>query len=227
MMCAVGNNLGTTTSAAAPAAVRVTRPNWRDPRLWLGVAIMAICVVAGARLLASADDTAEVWALRGDHAAGSVLSADDLRVDRVHFADAADVSGYVRVGDPLPDRLTLLRAVGAGELLPRGAVADGAASRLAQLPVSVDAADLPSGLAPGSAVDVYVVARSSAQERPSALKAGQVVPVLAGVTVLDVGAADLGGPVTLTVAVPAGDVARYFARVARTGDAVITVVGRP
>ena len=34
-----------------------------DPRLWVGVAIVAVCVVAGARLLAAADDTVAVWAV--------------------------------------------------------------------------------------------------------------------------------------------------------------------
>ena len=38
------------------------RPGWRDPRLWVGVVLVTGSVVAGARLLAAADDMAPVWA---------------------------------------------------------------------------------------------------------------------------------------------------------------------
>lgn len=231
MISAVAKTLGAGTAAAAPAAVRVVRPGWRDPRLWLGVAIVAVCVIVGARLLAGADDTVEVWALRGDHAAGSVLRAEDLTLRRVRFADAADLGTYMGRGDPLPARIALVRGVGAGELLPRGAVSDGSVPRLAQLPVAVDAAGVPAGLGSGAAVDVYVVGRPAAggdpSAGPSAGPAPRVSPVLAGVTVLDVAADDLGGPVTLTVAVPPAAVAHYFARLAAVEDAVVTVVGRP
>ena len=40
----------------APAATRVARPGWRDPRLWIGLLIVAGSVVLGARLLAAVDD---------------------------------------------------------------------------------------------------------------------------------------------------------------------------
>ena len=42
--------------------MRGHRPAWRDPRLWIGVVLVAASVVAGARLLAAADDTVQVWA---------------------------------------------------------------------------------------------------------------------------------------------------------------------
>lgn len=230
MMCGVAKTLGR-PAIAAPAAVRARRPGWRDPRLWLGVAIVAICVVAGARLLAGADNTVAVWALRTDHAAGSIIGADDLVAQRVRFADDGALGGYYRVSDPMPTRLSLVRDVGAGELLPRGAIGAPSGARLARLPVSVDPSGVPAGLAPGTAVDVYVVGRASVTGAAgaagaSALPGGRVTPVLDDVTVVDVADNDVSGAVTLTLAVPGDDVAAYFASVGRVSDPVVTVVGR-
>ena len=62
-MCAVTNDLGD-----VHARLRCARhpPGWRDPRLWIGIAIVAVSVVAGARLLAAADDSVTVWAAAAD-----------------------------------------------------------------------------------------------------------------------------------------------------------------
>ena len=69
----VARNLGDATAAASasgglptasdvPAALRGQRPAWRDPRLWIGIVLVAASVVVGARVLAAADDTVQVWA---------------------------------------------------------------------------------------------------------------------------------------------------------------------
>jgi hypothetical protein len=62
----VATTLGdaTVTTDTGTPALRVRRPGWRDPRLWIGVVLVAGSVVAGARLLAAADDTVQVWSPR-------------------------------------------------------------------------------------------------------------------------------------------------------------------
>ena len=47
----VARNLGRPDAVVPPPAVRASTPGWRDPRLWVGVAIVAVSVVGGARLL--------------------------------------------------------------------------------------------------------------------------------------------------------------------------------
>ncbi|MBW6551905.1 hypothetical protein MMA91_24640, partial [Salmonella enterica] len=59
---------------APPPAVRASTPGWRDPRLWVGVAIVAVSVVGGARLLASADDTVAVYGVVTDMGAGDEVT---------------------------------------------------------------------------------------------------------------------------------------------------------
>jgi hypothetical protein len=208
----VAIDLGNATPAAAPPAVRATRPGWRDPRLWVGVALVAVCVVAGARLLGSSDDTTAVWTLRHDVAAGAVVTPGDLVAAQVRLDDA----GSYLTGPP-PARMHLDRPVGQGELLPRSAIAGGEGTEMAELPLTLDPAALPADVGPGSAVDVYV----AGQGAPAA------APVLAGVAVVDVvpgGALD--GSTQVTVALPATDVAAYFSRLHDVSDPELTVVGR-
>ena len=69
-----------------PPATRSTNPGWRDPRLWVGVVLVTGSVVAGARIMAGADDTTAVWAASGDLVAGQTLTTEDLTATRVRFA---------------------------------------------------------------------------------------------------------------------------------------------
>lgn len=135
----VSRDLGSSPGTPAPPpATRVARPGWRDPRLWIGVLLVAGSVVLGARLLAAADDTVAVWALSGDRGSGSPVAATDLEVQRVRFGDADMLARYFPADQDVPDGLVLTRAVGAGELLARSAVADAGADEVLQVPLAVD-----------------------------------------------------------------------------------------
>jgi hypothetical protein len=155
----VARNLGRPGTVAPPPAVRASTPGWRDPRLWVGVAIVAVSVVGGARLLASADDTVAVYGVATDMGAGDQVTEDDLEVQRVRFAEAEDGERYFTVGEGLPGDLELLRGVGAGELLPRAAVGPAAETDTLVVPISLEAGRVPVGVEAGSVVDVFIVAR--------------------------------------------------------------------
>lgn len=217
---AVAKNLGTAAPAAAPPAVRASRPGWRDPRLWVGVALVAVCVIAGARIIGSADDTVEVWATAVDHSPGETLDADELVAERVHFADEGDLAGYYAVDDTLPDDLTLLRGVGAGELLPRSAVGRAGASGLLQLPLSVDAGQVPPSVREGSVVDVYVAGAGAHADGPVLSKVDVVSVVLPEDSLSGTGQEQL------TVAAGERDAQAYFALAGSIDDPVLIVVRR-
>jgi hypothetical protein len=140
---------------SAPTAMRVQAPGWRDPRLVVGVVIVAACVLLGARVLAGADDTVAVWSVRHDLPAGSALDGDDLVAARVHFTgDGAD-RYLLATTDPAPGS-TVLHDVAAGELLPRSAVAAGGGPELVEVPLSLAPDDLPASVRRGAVVDVWV-----------------------------------------------------------------------
>lgn len=212
MMCAV-TSLGDPTP---PAAARATRPGWRDPRLWIGVAIVAVSVVAGARLLAAADDTVTVWAAADDLARGAAVSAGDLETRQVRFAEAADLDHYYQADDSLPADARLLRGVGRGELLPRAAVGTATDADVLELPIAVDL--VPDSVGSGSVVNVYV--------RDSVRCPDCAGAALESVTVVDAPAADeLTGVRQLVLAVEPGDADRWFDLLATLETPVVTVVG--
>lgn len=147
----------TTLGNDAPPAVRAQPPGWRDPRLWIGVAIVAVSVVAGARIVGAADDTVGVWEVAGDLAPGDRVEPGDLEQARVRFAEPADAGHYLSVEDELPDDLVLTRGVGDGELLPRAALGTADDAGTVSLSVSVPGAQVPTSVGTGSRVDVWIV----------------------------------------------------------------------
>ena len=122
----------------------------------VGVILVAACALLGATLLGGSDDTVGVWAARRAMNAGESVSADDLVRRDVRFADQHDADTYLSADTPLPSRATLTRAVGAGELVPRGALGAAGSQALTEVPLSVDSEAVPSTLRVGAVVDVWV-----------------------------------------------------------------------
>ncbi|MGH3385657.1 MAG: hypothetical protein ACRDO1_13840 [Nocardioidaceae bacterium] len=140
----------------SPIARRLDQRRWKDPRLWVGIALVAASVLAGARLLSGADDTVGVWTTSRDLAAGAPLDGDALVVEQVH-GDGDLVDRYLLAGEPPPAGAVAAHALGAGEILPRTAVTERGAGAGLHLPVVVSAAGAPDDLGAGDVVDVWVV----------------------------------------------------------------------
>jgi len=122
----------------------------------VGVILVAACALLGATLLGGSDDTVGVWAARRAMNAGESVSADDLVRRDVRFADEPDADAYLSADTPLPSGATLARAVGAGEMVPRGALGAAGSRALTEVPLSVDSEAVPSTLRVGAVVDVWV-----------------------------------------------------------------------
>lgn len=220
-------------ATSVPPAVRTTTPGWRDPRLWVGVAIVAASVVIGSRVLASADDTVQVWAVADEVAPGTPLTEDDLVARRVRFADDEDLDRYVEVGAELPAELALSRALGAGELLPRSAIGVPEDGDTVTLSIAVPPLLVPTAIGPGSVVDVYVTgdaAGGASGADGGAAGAGVPepgVPVLDDVRVVAAPPAgeslSPGGERQVELAVPGDAVADYYAAVAGLTAPVVSI----
>jgi hypothetical protein len=189
---------------ASPRAARIAPPRWLDARLVLGVLLVLVAVVAGARVFATADVTTPVYAAAHELVPGEHLRAGDLAVVHVQLHGAG--GRYVAAGSAAPIGYVVTRVVGAGELVPVGALAGAAAvGRTRQVTVPVQPGHLPDDLARGDLVDVYVTAKPAS---------GQQVPapalVVAAVAVEDRegGARTFSGSSTVAVvlSVPVGDV---------------------
>lgn len=192
--------------------------------MWVGVLIVAVSVIVGAKLVGAADATVSVWSTASDMGAGDEVSPVDLVPTRVRFADGGDLDAYFTVDDELPADLELIRGVSAGELLPRAAVGSAGASGTLEVPIAVDAEQVPGSVQSGSVVDIYLVPSSAGRS------SGASAPALAAVTVVDAPALDEGFAATgkrqLVLAVDEEDASRFFRLLGSYDSPVITVVRR-
>lgn len=143
--------------AGPVAAQRLSSSRWRQPRLVLGVLLVAASMVLGGRVLAGLDDSVLVWQVESPARAGSSMSGIEVRAVSVRFDDADTEAAYLSAEQPVPTDAVVARPVAAGQLLAVADVvpADGRAA--AQLPLDVPAGSLPLDLAVGDRVDVWVV----------------------------------------------------------------------
>jgi hypothetical protein len=187
--------------------------------LWIGLLIVAGSVVLGARLLAAADDTVTVWAVVGDHGAGSPIGADDVVAVRVRFTDEADLDRYLPADEPLPDDVVLSRGIGGGELLPRAAIGTAQDAGTVQVPLDLDPQRVPRTIGAGSVVDVWI-------GFPGGRGGGEIA--LDGVTVVDAPAPDESFAVTgtrqLVLAVEEDAVAEFLTVLDGRDDPVVRIL---
>lgn len=174
MMSCVSSTLGILD---APPALRATRPTWRDPRLWVGLVVLAGSVLVGARVLAAADDTTRVWVAAAALGAGERVDAGDLVSRQVRLGEG-ELARYLLVDAALPSPATLVRPVGAGELVPVAAFGD-ATDGLVEVPVWSPADAVPASVRAGSVVDVWVLPASADQRANARLVLDDVTVVAA------------------------------------------------
>lgn len=138
------------TSVARPVAGRLARPSWRDPRLLVGLVLIAASVAGVVSLVHAGDRTAPFYAARADLPAGTTLASDDVIVVHVRV----DGAEYVGVGQEL-EGAVLTRQVGEGELVPASALVT--ADDYDVRPVAVRTTrPVSDGIARGSLVDVWL-----------------------------------------------------------------------
>jgi hypothetical protein len=201
----------------SPLARRLRQPSWLDLRLVLGILLVLVSVALGARIVAAADSSTRVWAVTDDLAGGTTLTPDDLRVVRIRLFDQA---GRYLTAATSPAGRVLARPLGAGELLPRAALAGQPPGRLVSLPVP--SLHAPDSLRRGQRIDVYATTKAGGSAGP-----GRTGRVLSGVPVQAVRAPHVGltggTEYAVLVLVPADDVADVVAAL-RTGELDVTVV---
>lgn len=177
----MSNSLGKNENATV-RATRSGKPGWRDPRLWIGIAIVAASVIVGAKVIESADDTVGVWAVSDDLVEGDRVTSDALVATQIRFNDPADAARYLPASQPPPGDVRLSRGVGAGELLPRAALTNESDSLL-QYPIAVDG-PVPGNISRGSVVDVYA-APQDIQDGSSTTESGETTGTTEGELVFD------------------------------------------
>ncbi len=194
--------------------------------MWVGVSIVAVSVVAGVRLVGSADDSVAIWAVTEDLGAGTSVEAEHVEARSVRFADVDDLARYLPADQPLPPDRSLVRGIGAGELLPAAALGSTGQSGVLQVPIRVPVDGVPASVDVGSRVDVYVSDDTEAA-RAAVLLLGDVTVTAAPSSVDSLGS---GGHRQLVLGVPQGedpgDEQALARLVAASAGGTLTVVGR-
>lgn len=168
----------TDTALPAPPASRLKPPSWLDGRLIVGVVLVLLSVVVGAKLVASSSDYDQIWAASHDLAPGSVIAKGDLVAVKVRFHDHG--GGYFSAsGSSLVGRTTTA-PISAGQLIPVAALPAKRAVPMRLVTVPVTKLHMPHGDLQGTQVDLYVTVKNSTD----AARTPQLV--LANVTVADV-----------------------------------------
>ena len=151
------------TEVASPRAARLAAPRWLDARLALGVLLVALSIIAGARVYAAADNTTAVYVAAHDLVPGQHLGADDFAVGHVRLPAQAGL--YIAASAAPPVGYVVTRFVGAHELVPVAALgATGTASHSRFVTVAVQSGHLADELARGDLVDVYLTTKAASGE---------------------------------------------------------------
>ena len=216
---------GEAGSPVSPPALRLQRPGWRDPRLLLGVVLVAGSVALGSSLVSAAGRTVPVYVADGPLVAGEALEADRLSVEEVRLTASGEV--YLRADAPLPEGVVVIRTVGPGELVPLSAL--GRSADLAVRPVAITpTTDLPSAVTEGSTVDLWFVPEKGSGTEQAADEAGAPAQLAAGLTVAEVsepdGAFAVGSAVTVHVLVPVDELGPVLEALASRGSVEVVHV---
>ena len=198
---------------------RGARPRRRfpiDPRLLVGVLLVAASVAGVSWIVGAADRTVAVYAARSALYPGDRISADDLAVARVRLGSG--VERYLTVADLPVDGAVVSRAVGEGELLPAAAVGAVESATLAAVVVRLSG-PLSDAARPGTAVDLWAAPRlDSSRFGPPAV----LVPGATIVRVVEDEGLVADDGVALEVLVPRTSVARVLEALSNE-DAVAAV----
>ena len=164
-----------------------------NPRVASAIALLGISLIAAVAISSSANRSVFVWAANSQIAAGNEIKDSDIKKVRVflpdnsklYFSSKANLTGS-----------TLLRTVGAGELIPAAAVSnekDGKNRK--SVPIKVSRNDYPADLARGAVIDIYSLpAKDMNVKSASMLIAHGVV-----IESIDLRSRDIGGEIGIVI----------------------------
>ena len=206
-----------------PVMSRIRRPSWRDPRLGVGVLLVAGSVALGSWTVAQADHTVTVLAAASVLAPGEQLEEEDLVATQVSVPEVADT--YLTPETELAEDLVVLRTVGEGELVPLAALGSAEAVQVRTVTVALDAA-LADTIGPGSRVDLWVAELAPESGGQSLLPPEPLVQAVEVAQVHQDTSIFAGADQMIAqVLVPTEDLAAVLA--AQTGGGQITIVPVP
>ena len=194
---------------------------WFDPRLAIGLVLIAASVAGVLGIVSSADASVSVLAARDDLAPGDRIDEYDLIATGARLADS---HLYLLPGDVPDAGLVVTKAVAEGELVPASAVGSTAGTRFASVVVTVNG-QLPGAVETGATVDLWAARKGELSTF------GAPAVIVSGATVVRVieaeGLVTSGEATTLEVLVPRTRIARVLEAVANADALSVVPVSLP
>lgn len=192
-------------------------------RLFAAIALICGSFLSAFILASLANRTQLMWGARVPLIPGHEILVSDLEAHRVALPDGPDGQGiYLSAQRDLTGSV-VLRAVGAGELVPAGAISeDVQALQRSALPISVHVSDVPSDLQAGDVVNLYHVGDSRLTQ-----EVGPPRVLLSHTYILDIDrkGQNLGGDLSLTLSVNIKNVLQVLGATASGRIVVVRVNG--
>jgi hypothetical protein len=143
---------------SSPKASRQARPRWLDPKLFLGILLVLASMAFGARIIANADKSTEVWVAKEDIPENTVIDPGKMLAQtKIRFTSDDDAKLYLSARSPFPKGVRSVRTVAKGELVPVRALTKEPDNTLIDLAVPVAGQGLTFDAAKGDRVDVWAV----------------------------------------------------------------------
>lgn len=209
---------------AEDVVARIGRPSWRDPRLGVGVLLVAAAIVLGSWAVSRAAETVDVFLTDATLTPGDLVTAEDLRAQAVR-PDGLE-AGYLLVEAGVAPGTVVTRVVGAGELVPAAAL--GRPEDVEVRPVVVPVGTTAAGVGKGGVVDLWWTAPprtgAGAEDvppvQPELLSAGLVVADVVESSSIFAGA----GGSAVQVLVPQEELPAVLSAVGGEGSIVVVPV---
>lgn len=131
------------------------RPAWRDPRLIVGLALIAVSIILTTSIVSAARGGATVYRATQAILPGDALGSHNIAPTRLDV----DTSVYA-TADALAPGATVSEEVAAGEILRVSSIADTSAATARRLVITVSDS-LPASVQAGDQLDLWSVQQSS------------------------------------------------------------------
>ncbi|MFS0867907.1 SAF domain-containing protein [Microbacterium sp. 179-B 1A2 NHS] len=205
---------------SSPETVR-PRPRafWADARFLLGIVLIVVSVAGVWLVVATARQTAPVFAAARTIVPGETVTAEDLQVVDVALGQAREAYASAASLEP---GVVAVRTIAAGELVPRTAIGDPAAATTTTVVIRTTG-DVSAAVVAGSVVEVWAAPPGDRGDfgRPRVL-----VPSATVVSVTRDDAVVSGTQVSLELVVARADVAATLAALGDgSGLSVVPVAG--
>lgn len=136
-------------------ARRIRPPGWRDPRLLIGLLIVALSVTGVVALVQTVDEREGYWAASTDIVPGAQVTAEDFHIVQASMSESSD--HYWEADKELPPEFLVSSTILQGELLTQRQVTESDPDGRQEVGVRVSE-DMPASVTVGSRVDVWVAA---------------------------------------------------------------------